>query len=257
MATRVFEARRLRDDHKLFLTLAIAMAVTIVAGFSMQLAMGRSSFAAPIHVHVHALVFFGWTTLYVVQTALVATGSRRLHRQLGWVGAGWTAAIVLVGLYTTAVIVREGRVPFFFTPAFFYYMDSLSVLCFGGLVTAAIRLRRRTEWHRRLITCAMAGLTGPAVGRLLPMPFMIPWAAWGVFAAIMTFPLAGMIADRRMRGGVHPAWWWGVGALAVTQVAMGVVAASPPGLALYRTIVAGTPGEGVAPLAYPAFPSHP
>lgn len=244
-----------RDD-RFFLTMAIIMALINVAGFSLQLAMGRSSFVAPWTVHAHALIFFGWTAFYVLQSALVAGGSIALHRRLGWIGAGWAVVIVLVGIATTVMMVRRGTTPFFFQPVFFLFMNSLSVLAFGGLVTAAIRLRRRTDWHRRLLFCAMAVLTGPAWGRLLPLPLMIPWAAWGVFVAVMLFPLAGMIADKRRTGVVHRAWWWGAGAIMATQVAMGAVAFSGPGLALYEAVTRGTPGAARPPLEFPPFPGR-
>lgn len=60
-----------------------AMAVVFVAGFSFQLAMGRSSFDAPTIVHAHALVFFGWLVLALMQSWLAATG-----RWAGWARAG-------------------------------------------------------------------------------------------------------------------------------------------------------------------------
>jgi hypothetical protein len=250
----VFVERPRPADPRFFLKLAVAMALVIFIGFPLQWAMGRSSFAMPIAVHVHAVLFFGWTVLFVVQTAFAGRADRTLHRRLGWIGAGWATAVVIVGIYTTAMMVRRGGVPFFFTPAYFLFMNALFVAGFGTLVAAAIRLRRRTEWHRRLMVCAMAILTGPAFGRILPMPLMIPWAAWGVFAAVMLFPLAGMAADLRRRGRIHPAWWWGAGTIATIQVAIGIVAASPPGLALYHAVMRGGDAENVAPDAYPPFP---
>ncbi|QAY75856.1 hypothetical protein [Sphingosinicella sp. BN140058] len=245
------------QDDRFFLTLSIAMALTIVAGFSLQLAMGRSSFASPIHVHVHALLFFGWVTLYVAQNVLVTRGSIALHRRLGWLGAGWAAAMVIVGIFTTATMVRNGTAPFFFEPAYFLLMNSLSILCFGGLTTAAILLRRRTEWHRRLHVCGMAMLTGPAFGRLLPMPLLIPYAGWAVFAALLLWPMLGLAADRSRRGRVHPAWWCGLAAMAATQLAMTLVAHSPLGLRLYAAVTAGTPGARVPPLDFPPPPAGP
>jgi hypothetical protein len=242
------------SGDRLFRNLAIAMAAVVVAGFSMQLAMGRSTFAAPVVLHVHAAVFFGWTALFVLQTMLVDRGSLALHRRLGWLGAGWAAAVVLLGSYVTVMTVRRGGAPFFFTPSYFLFMNVLMVLGFGTLVALAIRMRRRTDWHRRLMICAMAILTGPAIGRILPLPLMIPWAAWGVFAALLLFPAIGMIADVRRTGRVHPAWWRGVATIAAIQIVIGIVAASPPGLALYRVVVAGGAGEAVPPLDYPPFP---
>ena len=237
----------LNADHRFFLTTSIVMALTIVAGFSTQLAMGRSSFGAPIAVHVHALVFFGWTTLYVLQNALVATGSIALHRRLGWIGAGWAGALVLIGIYTTVASVRRGTSPFFFEPGYFLFMNGLTVIGFGALTAAAIRLRRRTDWHRRLMVCGMAILTGPALGRLLPMPLMIPHAAWGVFAVLILFPVVGMLRDLRRSGRVHAAWWWGAGTIVVLQIAIGIVADSGAGVAVYRGVTRGSPGAEIAP----------
>jgi hypothetical protein len=53
-----------------------AMALVLVAGFVLQLAMGRSSFGAPPVVHLHALVFMGWVAIVVAQAWLAAGGPR-------------------------------------------------------------------------------------------------------------------------------------------------------------------------------------
>ena len=60
------------------------MAAVLVAGFSLNLAMGRSSFAVPLIYHLHGVVFFGWIGLFVAQTSLMARGNTALHRRLGW-----------------------------------------------------------------------------------------------------------------------------------------------------------------------------
>jgi hypothetical protein len=253
MATTASAYRQYTSDHGFFLKMAAAIAVTIVLGFSTQLALGRSTFAAPPLVHVHAVVFFGWVGFYVLQSALVARGSVALHRRLGWIGAGWAAVIVLLGITTTVAMVRRGTTPFFFQPGYFLFMNCLTVLAFGGLVAAAIRLRRRTEWHRRLLLCAMAILTGPAFGRLLPMPLLIPHGGWGVFACVMLFPLVGALADRR-RGRVHPAYWWGMGVIAGTQLLIGAIAASGAGVAAYHAVAARSAGDAIDPLLFPPFP---
>ncbi len=257
LATGGYATARLRGgsaDHRFFLVMALVMAGIIAAGFSMQLAMGRSTFRAPAMLHVHAGIFFGWTALYVLQTALVDRGSIGLHRRLGWVGAGWAMLVVALGIYMTVMMVRRGAAPFFFQPSYFLFMNALTVLGFGGLTAAAVVLRRRTAWHRRLMMGGTAILTGPAFGRLMPMPLLIPWAGWAVFVAVMLLPLAGAIADRRRRGKVHPAWWWVMATIAAIQVLIGLVAGSAPGLAIYDAVVAGGAGARVPPLAYPAPP---
>ena len=219
--------------------------------------MGRSSFGAPLAVHVHAVLFFGWSFFYLLQTGLAVGGNRTWHRRLGWLAIGWVPALVAMGFYITITSIRHGRAPFFFLPGQFLILDPLSVLTFAGLTGTAIAMRRKTQWHRRLLYCGMTELLGPGFGRLLPMPLMIPWADWGVFAAIMLFPLAGVIRDLRATGRVHPAWWVGIGVLTAAQLAIMPMARSPMGLALYEAVVAGTPAAAQAPLTYPPPPGGP
>jgi hypothetical protein len=244
---------QVRGEH-FFPISAFVMTAVLVGGFSLQYAMGRSSFGAPISVHIHAFVFFGWAFLYLLQNWLATWGAIALHRRLGWLALGWIPALVVMGFYITISSVQRGRSPFFFRPAYFLIMNPMSVLIFAGLAIAALLMRRRTQWHRRLMFCAMTPLLGPGFGRILPMPLMIPWAEWGVFVAIILFPLAGILRDWRHEGKVHAAWWWGVAVIAGGQVAMSAIAFSPIGTALYDMATAGTAGAAYPPLAFPPPP---
>jgi hypothetical protein len=235
-------AGKMTGEHKFFLTMAIIMALVIVAGFATNLAMGRSSFAVPLIYHFHAFVFFGWVVLYVTQNALVASGSVALHRRLGWLAAVWAPVMVMMGTTMTIYsLSRTGGLPFFDVREFLFG-NPLSVVAFAGLVAAAIVNRRRTDWHRRLMFCAMAYLTGPGFGRLLPMPLLIPWSFWvAAFVAPSIFPLIGIVFDFRRNGKVHPAWLWGVGAALTALITADLIAYSAPGTALARAVIAGSP----------------
>ena len=237
-----------------FLWSAVVMTGFIIVGFSLQLAMGRSNFGAPLLVHAHAIVFMGWVAIYLAQNVFVATGNAAMHRRLGWIGAGWIGLMLIMGCAVTLAMVRGGRVPFFFQPQQFLVFDPMSLFGFALLTIAAIRLRRQTDWHRRLHFCAMALLLGPAFGRLLPMPLLIPWAFEASFAVTMLFPAAGVIADWRRDGRVHPAWGWGIGALVSTLVLVEAVAYSPVGNALYAAVTAGTPGAALPGRGFPPPP---
>lgn len=243
MATIATPHSRMTSEHRFFLTMAIAMAAVLVIGFSLNVVLGRSTFASPLILHIHAFVFFGWVALYVTQNALVATGSVQLHRRLGWLALLWVPAMVALGLAVTLHSVRSHGGPPFFDLNEFLIGNPASILCFAGLVVAAISLRRRTDWHRRLMFCAMAGLTGPGFGRILPTPLLIPWAWWIVALVVpLIFPLIGMIYDRRHGGRVHRAWLWGVGAMIAVHVIGEAIAWSPAGYALTEWVVAGTSG---------------
>jgi hypothetical protein len=249
-------ASAVRDDG-FFVGGAFAMTLVIVAGFSVQLAMGRSSFAAPPLVHAHAVVFMGWVGIYLLQNVFAATGSTALHRRLGWLAAAWIVPMLALGFAVTLAIVRRGGVPFFFRPLQFLIFDPVSLLTFAGLTTAAILLRRRTDWHRRLHFCSMSLLLGPGFGRLIPMPLLAPWAWEATFVACMIFPLAGVLADLRRSGRVHPAWGWGIAALAGSVLLTEAITYSPAGEAIYRAVVAGSPGAAVPALDFPAPPMPP
>jgi len=165
---------RMAGERRFFFTMAIVMAAVIVAGFATNLAAGRSSFSLPVIFHVHAFIFFGWVAIYVTQNALVATGRVALHRRLGWLAAVWVPMMVAMGIGLTVYDLRRNGGPFFFDANEFLFGNPFGILAFAILATAAIVNRRRTDWHRRLMYCAMAYITGPGFGRLLPMPLLIP-----------------------------------------------------------------------------------
>ena len=244
-------------DERFFLRAAIIMALTIVAGFSFQYLMGRSTFASPVRVHLHAFFFMGWVAIYLMQNIFVATGRMQLHRRLGWVAAFWIIPMVIMGFVVTVVMTRNGTIPFFFRPLHFLIFDPVTVLTFAGLTVAAVRLRKRTEWHRRLHFCGMSLLLGPAFGRLLPMPLLQPWAWEAAFAATMLFPIAGVIADIRRSGRIHPAWHWGIATMIGCLVVTEAITYSPLGTSIYAAVTQGSPGASVAPLEFAPPPAGP
>lgn len=244
------DGRPLSGDNRFFLISAVLMTAIMFAGFSMQLAMGRSSFAAPLVVHLHALVFMGWVVIYLAQTALATLGPIALHRRLGWIAAVWLVPMLVMGPAITIDRVRSGRVPFFFEPQHFLIANPLTLLAFVALTVAAIVLRRRTDWHRRLHHCAMAAILGPGLGRLLPMPLMEPVAFQVTVIVGLFFPIAGIIHDVRRGRGVHRAWMWGLGTILAAMLVSEGIVRSPAGDVLYRTVTAGYPGANVAPMAF-------
>lgn len=230
-------------ERAFFFIMAIVMSASIVAGFAFNLAMGRSSFSLPLIYHVHAFVFFGWVVLYLIQNGLVVTGSVALHRSLGWLALAWIPAMVVMGTAMTLHSLRATGGPFFFDSNEFLFGNPIALLTFAGLALTAVAMRQRSDWHRRLMYCAMAILTGPGLGRLMPNPLLIPWAWWiGAVGVTMIFPVIGMIADKRRSGRVHPAWLWAIGVTLGGQIIADMIAYSPVGISITKSVVAGTPG---------------
>jgi hypothetical protein len=242
-------------DERFFLGAAIGMTMVIIAGFSTQLAMGRSTFYSSPLVHAHAIMFVGWVTIYLMQNIFAASGRMALHRRLGWVAAGWIIPMIILGFGVTIAMVRRGQVPFFFLPVHFLIFDPLSLVTFAALTGSAILLRNKTDWHRRLHLCGMAMLMGPGFGRFLPMPLLEPWA-WEVsFAGGLLFPLAGVVADIRRTGHVHRAFRWGLATMVFSFLVIEAITYSSAGEAIYRVLTADSPGAHVAPLEFPPPPS--
>ncbi len=233
------------------------MALIVAAGFSLNLIMGRSSFGAPPIIHAHAVVFMGWVAIYVTQNVLVANGNMTLHRRLGWIATGWVVLMLVLGCAVTAADVRLARVPFFFKPLQFLVFDPVTLFAFAGLTFAAVALRRQTEWHRRLHFSAMALMLGPAFGRLLPLPLLMPWAWEADLAACVVFLLVAMALDARRGGRVHPAWLWGLGVMVAVVPVTEAITYGPAGVPLYRTVAAGSKGDAVAPLQLGTPPGPP
>ncbi len=242
MATLPIHAGKVRGEERFFFLMACAMSATIVAGFSLNLAMGRSTVAAPASFHVHGVVFMGWLALYLAQALTIATGRRALHVRLGKLAYAWIPLMVATGMTIMVIVARRSGGPFFFAVNEFLVSNIALLLCFGGLTLWALRTARNSGWHRRLMLCSLVILTGPGLGRLLPLPLLIPNGWVIVFLATLVFPAIAVAADLRRHGRVHPAYKWGLGLYAATFIGSMLFAYSPPGLALTEWVIAGTPG---------------
>jgi hypothetical protein len=243
MATIPYSSDTDRGEPRFFFTMACVMAASIIAGFSFNLATGRSSFSLPWLVHFHAWVMMGWVGLYLTQNYLMFSDNVALHRRLGWLSVIWLPAILVMGLVITRFSLQQQGGPFFFDQNEFLISNPLMLLLSVGLAATAVTVRRNTGWHRRLMYCSFAILTGPGIGRLMPNPYLEPYAWWiGAIGAPLLFPIIGMLADKRRYGAIHPAWFVGVGGVLGLQAVADLIAYSAWGIDFTHWFLAGTPG---------------
>ena len=222
-----------------YLIMALLMAAVFLAGFSQTVPGDLAEPRFPLLLGVHGAVFTSWVILFIAQPSLVVAGDVRRHMQLGLVGAGLAAAMVIMGLAATVYSIGHHRVPSFFPKGVFLVMNGLGILVFGALVATAIAMRRQPEWHKRLMLCATASILGPGLGRFLPMDSfggIAPLVLFGVNDLIL---LAGPVADQVVRRRIHPAYYWAVGAVVISQILIGPLDFAPPTLALLRAIQGG------------------
>jgi hypothetical protein len=245
------------NDRAFFRNMITAMTLVILVGFATQFALGRSSFNSPLIVHVHAGAFMGWVGITLSQAWLAAGGNMRLHRQLGQIAVVWTISLLILGPWVTLATVQTGRTPFFFQPQHFLIANPMTLVGFAGLFWAAIHFRRQLDWHARLHIGAFVILMGPGFGRLLPMPFLPPYAFEIAGLVALIFPLVGILRDWRVHGRPHPAWFWSIGVLLAVTLLGRLVAFSPIGDAIYAAATANGVMAGVDGLAFPPPPGPP
>lgn len=222
-----------RTERRFFLWMAGVFAATVVWGFSINFLTGRvKAETLPGLLYLHALAFGGWITLYLIQCVLVDRGSIALHRRLGWFGAALSAAMIPLGILTTTTAMSRGMVPFFFPKNIFLVIHVMATLAGGALVAAAVALRGRPGWHRRLMYCAALEWIAPAFGRILPMPVLGPWGPHLITGMLLLYAAIGILFDFTQHRRVHPGWWWGVGTIIAVHLSFGPIAFSPPVRAL-------------------------
>lgn len=213
--------------------MAIGLAIFIVFGF-LQFALRGfvDPVAAPFWVHLHGVAMLAWLALLIVQPTLVSRDNLALHRRLGWIGAGLALFITALGIFTGLASLVLNRFPPFFAPPYFLALTTVESLAFGLMVWAAVRRRHTTAWHRRLMIGATIVILEPALGRILPMPFMIGWS--DIPIGLIQLGVVGIIAlyDRRTLGRIHPATKAIAAIVIAVRVTIYLLAMTPPVIAL-------------------------
>ncbi|MFT4057530.1 MAG: hypothetical protein QM681_23710 [Novosphingobium sp.] len=212
--------------------MTIGLSLFIVFGFAQ---FGLRGFVpvtqVPVIFHVHGVVMLGWLALVTTQALLGNGAGLELHRRLGWASAVMLPTIAVLTSLTCFAGLRTGMFPPFFTPAYFLALIHVSMLIFVLLVGSAVVLRRQADWHKRLILGSTILIMDPALGRVLPMPFIMPWGEWLSMAIQL-----GMVAlivrhDRRVMGRVHPATVTAALAVVLAHVLVELLAITPPWVA--------------------------
>ena len=96
--------------RSLFLATAVAVVVIVFVGFLPTYWVVVIASPDSIHplLHLHALLFFGWVVLFLVQSILVSRNRLDLHRGLGKIAAAWALATIITGTWLAFVtIIRD------------------------------------------------------------------------------------------------------------------------------------------------------
>ncbi len=148
----------------------MALALVVFSGFARTFYL-RNWFDVPPLTHpagparrpVHCV-----DGVFVTQTRLIATNNVRAHMRLGIAGVVLAALVFIVGVATAVVSASAPRTRAMGMASYqFVFVPLFIIWAFAGLVTAAVLLRKRSDYHKRLMTLAMITVLPPALARLI------------------------------------------------------------------------------------------
>ena len=203
---------RLDDDARFmrvvgWFFLAITLSAFVQSYF---VPLARGEFVAVNEwMHPHAVVSFIFAALFIAQPWLVLKRNWRWHRYFGWalgamvVGSVITGVAVQFAMWPTVQEDTQNRIP-----ASFRLFQLLPTL--AGFFVAAVLLRKRQDWHWRLMFHAAYAPMGTALGRFVRI-LDLPEGGGPVLSGLL---LVGLIvfalSDKIRYGRVHAANWIGL-----------------------------------------------
>ncbi len=202
-----------RIDHRFYVAMSLAVAVTVFAGFAKSFYL-RSYFHKPaphLVTEIHGLLNSCWILLFVVQNALIAAGRVAIHRRLGWAGAILSFLLVPFSIATGVDAVRQGHhvnAPDIYAALLTFSFRN--TIIFAILMAAAIYFRRNPEAHKRLaLLAAIALFAEPSIGRIpgISLPLIV--------LLLLAFFFVGPAYDLITRHRIHPAYLWAVPAMLI------------------------------------------
>ena len=157
------------DTGRFHFRMAMVFVIIAFGGFTPTYwtALASGTFSAPPIVHIHGTLLFSWTLLYLVQTALVASGRTTRHRALGLFGIA-LFSVLCCSIVATRLILLHAEVHAGFGDAArrFSAIALCSLPLLIGFFAAAIANTRRPELHKRLMYLLMVCLMIPAIARV-------------------------------------------------------------------------------------------
>ena len=229
-----------RERNFLFRMALFALAVVLV-GFVGNIIVGDSSFAVPWFYHAHAAPLMAWILLVVAQSWLAKQGNFSFHKRLGWLGAGLGAIIFAFGLVfpviSGAYNVANNGAPQVPAYAAFLILNIFNFIQIGVWLLIGFGWRKRTDWHRRamhIVTLLIVLVAWNRVVEIIGFEGQIHIILTQL--ALIAHFIIYMVCDKMIRGRVHPAWYWGLGAFCLEYLCYITVGDTVLGDAMLRAI---------------------
>ncbi len=209
--------------------------------------LATSSFRGAPILHIHGMLFFGWTLLFFIQTWLVANGRTPSHRSWGLAGISLATAmsitVVLAAINSIKVAAAMGLGD---EARRFAVVPLSALLLFSTFFTLAIVNVNRKELHKRLMLLAMIPLCHAAMARVFMTLFAPPDAKGpppvfvsvppGLFVDLLI--VASIVYDWRCHRRLHPVYLVGGGTLLAMQLLVAPLSTTPAWMAVAKWVEA-------------------
>ena len=126
----------------------------------------------PAYLLVHGAVLTAWFAGLFLQAVLVSVRRTSIHRRLGWVVGGVGLAVVAIsGAVTLNFVPRQRALGVAIDAGLaglsqVVWTDLAALVVFSVFLAAGVLLRRRPQWHKRLMLLASISIVSPAMGRM-------------------------------------------------------------------------------------------
>jgi hypothetical protein len=231
-----------RLDRWFYFLMALLIGASVAYGFSRTIVgnLFRPAISRPIILWIHAAAFVSWVVLFITQAALIRSRRVRWHRRLGAAGLALGICIPVLGIATSLTMARFNTshgLDDAIGAAAFLAVPFNDMAAFAGAFAAAAWLRKKPEYHRRLMLVATIVLTAAAFARF---PF-ITVEQLRFYGGVDFLLLLCVVRDWFATGRIHTAYALSLPPIVVGQVmAMTLFLARPaPWIDIAGRLVAG------------------
>lgn len=224
------------NEHRYFLTAAVALSALVVWAFSFEYRDLIHPGQFTLLVQLHGLVMFTWVGLFLTQVALIVWHRPQWHRRLGVIGMAVAVLVVGLGVPTAIVACRLGgdHLPRGVTPTHFLAVALTDLAAFAMLAGSGLALRRRPDFHKRLMLLANMPPLIAALARLVgflrlgigPTPLRN--------LLVLAFIVIDTVRTRRL----HPAYVAGAACLIAADVVADALVGTAAWASFVRALIA-------------------
>lgn len=205
-------------DQRFFFAFTLVLLGILILGFapSLYLRIAFENPPIPFYLHLHGVLLTGWFVLLVTQAWLVRSGNVRVHQKLGVFAAIYSLVVVAGGLMATFNFIQRAAsigigldtdvaeidpglgsgLSFLQFASGVVWANMASVALFAIFTGTAVALRRRSDFHKRLILIGTISIMGPALARISRLEILggeqgpfIPLAMLSLLGAIWLYDL--------------------------------------------------------------------